>query len=70
MPALAGWSLDAAARALDGTDVRFRDASGRGRFIIVRAHWQVCSTSPAAGEPYSAHGPVTIQAVKTSEACP
>jgi hypothetical protein len=70
MPALAGRSLDAADRALDGTDVRFRDASGRGRFIIVLAHWQVCSTSPAAGEPYSAHDQVTIEAVKTSETCP
>jgi hypothetical protein len=70
MPALAGRPLDAADRALDGTVVRFRDASGRGRFIIVLAHWQVCSTSPAAGEPYSTHGPVTIEAVKTSETCP
>ncbi|WP_322753478.1 hypothetical protein [Frankia sp. Cas3] len=71
MPNLAGRSLNAVRPAF-GTNasVTVHDATGANRVVVVASNWKICSTSPAAGKPYSLGTPVTFNVVKFEESCP
>jgi hypothetical protein len=69
MPELVGKSVNVAKTAL-GSDasVTLVDATGKGRSVFLESNWQVCSQSPAAGQPYAGE-PVTLNVVKFGETC-
>ncbi|MEU7157885.1 PASTA domain-containing protein [Streptomyces chrestomyceticus] len=69
MPDFRDKSVKVARRALDaGTGVTVKDASGRGRMVLVESNWKVCRQSPAAGTKVDGQ-PVTLEAVKFQEEC-
>lgn len=70
MPDFTGKGLLAARDSLPrGTKVTEKDASSRGRVVLLGSDWTVCSQSPAPGAAY--HGQaVAFTAVKIGEHCP
>jgi hypothetical protein len=77
MPDLRGRTLqDAqdAIQALTDNEVFFTgstDLTGQGRQQVVDRNWQVCSSTPAAGEPFSKGTSIDFGVVKLgSERCP
>ncbi|WP_427924725.1 PASTA domain-containing protein [Streptomyces sp. cg40] len=70
MPDFKGKSVNTARAALaSGTSVTVKDASGKGRFILLPSNWQVCSQKPSAGTKLTGQ-PVEFKAVKFGESCP
>ncbi|WP_329348166.1 PASTA domain-containing protein [Streptomyces sp. NBC_01261] len=70
MPDFKGKSVNTARDALDSsTSITVKDASGKGRYVLVESNWQVCSQKPAAGTKLSGQ-PVRFSAVKFGESCP
>jgi hypothetical protein len=70
MPDFKGKSVNTARDALaSGTSVTVKDASGKGRFILLESNWQVCSQKPSAGTKLTGQ-PVEFNAVKFGESCP
>lgn len=70
MPDFKGKSVNTARDALDsGTSITVKDASGKGRYVLVESNWQVCSQNPSAGTKLSGQ-PVEFSAVKFGESCP
>ena len=70
MPDFRGKSVNTARAALaSGTSVTVKDASGKGRFILLASNWQVCSQKPSAGTKLTGQ-PVEFKAVKFGESCP
>jgi beta-lactam-binding protein with PASTA domain len=69
MPDLVGKSVNVARGALPNASITVNDGTGQHRVVLIASNWQVCSTSPKAGEPYNGV-PVTITVVKFGEACP
>nr|WP_234336683.1 PASTA domain-containing protein [Streptomyces xylophagus] len=70
MPDFKGKSVNTARDALDsGTSITVKDASGKGRYVLVESNWQVCSQKPSAGTKLSGQ-PVEFSAVKFGESCP
>jgi len=69
MPDLVGKSLNVAKGALPNASITVNDGTGQHRVVLIASNWQVCSTSPKAGQPYNGV-PVTITVVKFGEACP
>ncbi len=71
MPNLTGRSVKVARSVFgDNASITLHDATGKERVAIVESNWKICSTSPAAGRPYSLGNPVTLNIVKFEEACP
>ncbi|OKI00773.1 hypothetical protein A6A06_17730 [Streptomyces sp. CB02923] len=69
MPDFRDKSVKVARRALDAaTGLTVKDASGRGRMVLVESHWKVCRQDPAAGTKLDGQ-PVTLEAVKFEEGC-
>ncbi|MFI2236293.1 PASTA domain-containing protein [Streptomyces chrestomyceticus] len=69
MPDFRDKSVKVARGSLDaGTSVTVKDASGRGRMVLVESNWKVCRQSPAAGTKVDGR-PVTLEAVKFQEDC-
>ncbi|MFH8407421.1 hypothetical protein ACH4FX_21905 [Streptomyces sp. NPDC018019] len=69
MPDLRDKSVKVARRAFDiGTSITVKDASGRGRMVLVESNWKVCRQDPAAGTKLDGQ-PVTLEAVKFQENC-
>ncbi|WP_262412861.1 hypothetical protein [Actinacidiphila acidipaludis] len=70
MPDFVGKGLAAARDSLPrDASVTNKDASGRGRIVILESDWTVCAQTPRPGAAY--HGqPVTFSAVKIGERCP
>jgi len=70
MPDFRGKSVNTARDALaSGTSITVKDASGKGRFILLESNWQVCSQKPSAGTKLNGQ-PVEFNAVKFGESCP
>lgn len=70
MPDFKGKSVNTARDALDsGTPITVKDASGKGRYVLVESNWQVCSQKPPTGTKLSGQ-PVEFSAVKFGESCP
>lgn len=46
------------------------DLTGRGRQQIMDRNWQVCSSTPAPGMPFTSQTNVVFGVVKDSESCP
>lgn len=69
MPNLVGKSAAVAESSL-GSDasIVLKDATGRGRNVLVPSNWQVCAQQPAAGAPYNGV-PVTLNVAKFTESC-
>ncbi|WP_322760104.1 hypothetical protein [Frankia sp. Cr2] len=71
MPNLTGRSLNAVRPAFgSNASITLHDATGGHRPVVVESNWKICSTSPAAGKPYSLGTPVTFNVVKVEETCP
>lgn len=51
------------------TSITVKDASGKGRYVLVESNWQVCSQKPPTGTRLSGQ-PVGFSAVKFGESCP
>ncbi|GGP61174.1 PASTA domain-containing protein [Streptomyces abikoensis] len=69
MPDFTGKSVKAARQALDrSTSITVKDASGRGRMVLMESNWQVCSQQPAADAKLDGR-PVSFTAVKYGESC-
>ena len=70
MPDFKGKSVNTARAALDSSaSITVKDASGKGRYVLVESNWQVCSQKPPAGTKLSGQ-PVEFSAVKFGESCP
>ena len=70
MPNLVGKSLSVATGSLpSGTSITSKDVSGRGRLIIVKSNWKVCTQNPRPGTPFNGQ-PVSLRVVKFGESCP
>ena len=70
MPDFKGKSVNTARDALrSGTSITVKDASGKGRYVLLESNWQVCSQKPPAGTRLSGQ-PVEFSAVKFGESCP
>jgi len=70
MPDFTGKGLAAARDSLPrDASVTNKDASGKGRVILLESDWTVCTQSPAPGAAYRGQ-PVTFTAVKIAEHCP
>ncbi|WP_416955319.1 hypothetical protein [Streptomyces sp. Agncl-13] len=70
MPDFKGKSVNTARDALrSGTSITVKDASGKGRYILLESNWQVCSEKPPAGTKLNGQ-PVEFSAVKFGESCP
>lgn len=70
MPDFKGKSVNTARDALDSsTSITVKDASGKGRYVLVESNWQVCSQKPPAGTKLSGQ-PVEFSVVKFGESCP
>lgn len=70
MPDFKGKSVNTARDALrSGTSITVKDASGKGRYVLLESNWQVCSQKPPAGTKLSGQ-PVEFSAVKFGESCP
>jgi len=70
MPDLKGKSENTARDALrSGTSDTVKDASDKGRYILLESNWQVRSEKPPAGTKLSGQ-PVEFSAVKFGETCP
>jgi hypothetical protein len=50
MPNVVGKNLDTAAGKLDSQGIRYA-LNSNGKHVILKFDWDVCSTSPAAGQP-------------------
>ncbi len=71
MPNLTGRSLKAVMPAFGrNSSITLHDATGARRAVVVESNWKICSTSPAAGRPYSLGTPATLNVVKVEESCP
>ncbi|CAL9463946.1 hypothetical protein [Streptomyces sp. Tu 3180] len=51
-----------------GTDVTFRDASGRGRSVDDPAEWRICGSRPGPNRQITDY-PVVLDVVRVSEDC-
>ena len=70
MPDFKGKSVNTARDALrSSTSITVKDASGKGRYVLLESNWQVCSQKPPAGTKLSGQ-PVEFSAVKFGESCP
>jgi hypothetical protein len=70
MPAVVGRSVNVVRDALRG-DAKIDVDDLRGsRPVIIENHWQVCTQSPAAGEPLPKGGKAKLGVVKFDEKCP
>ncbi|MBK3572882.1 PASTA domain-containing protein [Streptomyces sp. MBT65] len=70
MPDFKGKSVNTARDALaSSTSITVKDASGKGRYVLVESNWQVCSQKPPAGTKLSGQ-PVEFSVVKFGESCP
>ncbi|WP_405866787.1 hypothetical protein OG407_45550 [Streptomyces sp. NBC_01515] len=70
MPDFKGKSVNAARDALrSSTSITVKDASGKGRYVLLESNWQVCAEKPPAGTKLSGQ-PVEFSAVKFGESCP
>nr|WP_234444407.1 PASTA domain-containing protein [Streptomyces sp. NRRL F-525] len=70
MPDFKGKSVNTARAALDSSaSITVKDASGKGRYVLVESNWQVCSQKPPTGTKLSGQ-PVEFSAVKFGESCP
>lgn len=70
MPDFKGKSVNTARAALgSSTSITVKDASGKGRYVLVESNWQVCSQKPPTGTRLSGQ-PVGFSAVKFGESCP
>ncbi|GAA2382647.1 hypothetical protein [Nonomuraea africana] len=70
MPALRGKSVRVARQSLPGrTTIRITDLTGQRRIVFWDTAWQVCTQSPAAGQPLIGT-PVLLGVVKYGESCP
>ncbi|MFD4558499.1 PASTA domain-containing protein [Streptomyces sp. NPDC058469] len=70
MPDFKGKSVNTARDALaSGTSITVKDASGKGRYVLLESNWQVCSQKPPTGTKLSGQ-PVEFSAVKFGESCP
>lgn len=77
MPNLVGQNLQAAQDAIQAltSDKVFlstsTDLTGRGRHQILDRDWQVCSSTPAPGQPFTTDSNVEFGVVRIgSESCP
>lgn len=69
MPDLVGTSVAVARDSLGrGASIRFVDATGADRTVIVATNWQVCAQQPAPGEPFNG-APVTLTVATFTEPC-
>lgn len=70
MPRFIGKGLAAARDSLPSdASITSKDASGRGRIIILESDWKICTQDPKPGAAYTGQ-PVAFTAVKTDETCP
>ncbi|MEK8170581.1 hypothetical protein NKH77_16175 [Streptomyces sp. M19] len=70
LPDFIGQSVATARKRLDPLiPLDARDASGRGRYLLVETDWEVCDQRPEAGTVLTDR-PVTLRAVKLGEDCP
>ncbi|MFD4877032.1 hypothetical protein ACFWOB_27240 [Streptomyces sp. NPDC058420] len=70
MPDFKGKAVNTARHALpSSTSITVKDASGKGRYVLLESNWQVCSQKPPAGTRLSGQ-PVQFSAVKFGESCP
>ncbi|MFJ9246832.1 PASTA domain-containing protein [Streptomyces sp. NPDC101776] len=70
MPDFKGKSVNTARDALaSSTSITVKDASGKGRYVLVESNWQVCAQKPPAGTTLSGQ-PVEFSVVKFGESCP
>ncbi len=70
MPDFKGKAVNTARHALtSSTSITVKDASGKGRYVLLESNWQVCSQKPPAGTKLSGQ-PVRFSAVKFGESCP
>ncbi|CAM5568011.1 hypothetical protein [Streptomyces griseomycini] len=51
-----------------GTDVAFKDASGRGRPVDDPAEWRICASRPGPNQQITDY-PVVLDVVRVSESC-
>ncbi|MFG3493925.1 hypothetical protein [Streptomyces sp. NPDC047928] len=69
MPDLVGRSVKVARQVLpSNSSIDVRDASGKGRAVLVESNWRVCRTTPAAGATLDG-SPIRIDTVKFDESC-
>lgn len=66
---LSGRDADSTLDELGFQDVDFVDLSEEDRNVLVTSNWQVCSSSPSAGESHSEDAEIVLLVVKNDEDC-
>ncbi|MEU0766372.1 hypothetical protein [Streptomyces albogriseolus] len=69
MPDLTGGNALRAQEQMDGTQVRFEDATGKDREVVDPQAWRVCGSTPGANRQITSY-PVVLLVVPGTESCP
>ncbi|MEQ8143970.1 hypothetical protein [Streptomyces sp. OP7] len=69
MPDVTGGDALRAQEQMDGTQVRFEDATGKNREVVDPQAWRICGSRPGADQQITSY-PVVLLVVPDAEACP
>ncbi|CAL9434797.1 hypothetical protein SUDANB21_02125 [Streptomyces sp. enrichment culture] len=69
MPDVTGGNALRAQEQMDGTQVRFEDATGKDREVVDPQAWRICDSRPGANQRITSY-PVVLLVVPAAETCP
>ncbi|MGA5793069.1 hypothetical protein ACPC27_03310 [Streptomyces cellulosae] len=68
MPDVTGGNALRAQEQMDGTQVRFEDATGKDREVVDPQAWRICDSRPGANQQITSY-PVVLLVVPAVETC-
>ncbi|EMF31065.1 hypothetical protein H114_00512 [Streptomyces gancidicus BKS 13-15] len=69
MPDVVGGNALRAQEQMDGSQVRFEDATGKKREVVDPQAWRICDSRPGANQQITSY-PVVLLVVPDTEPCP
>ncbi|MFZ4154125.1 hypothetical protein [Streptomyces pseudogriseolus] len=69
MPDVVGGNALRAQEQMDGSQVRFEDATGKKREVVDPQAWRICASRPGANQQITSY-PVVLLVVPDTESCP